>query len=152
MLFLGIANGAGDEVEEVPLPEIGPAVEREQIDGSGAETVGADGSEHAHPGGIPTVPDVVAIAVLFAGPVEFGGGACKTVENGGVAGGHFFENAANESVAWGRGNLQIDEGRGNSQGSMIGVVNGRGRERAGDEDEGDEGEPKNKPTIHKLPS
>ena len=105
MLFLGIANRAGDKIEQVPLPEIGPAVDWKEIHGGRAQTVSADRSEHARTRGIPAVPDVVAVTILFAGPIESGRGAGKTVENCGVAGGDFFEDATDESVAWGRRNL-----------------------------------------------
>lgn len=152
VLFLRIANGSGNEIEQVALPEIGPAVEGEQVNRGSAETVRADRREHACASGVPAVPDVVAVARLFAGPIQFGRGTSKTVENCRIAGSNFFENASNESVAWRGSNWQIHARRGNCQGSLAGIVNRRGRDWAGDEDKGGKGESKNKPTIHKLPS
>lgn len=39
VLFFGVADGVGDESEEVALPKIGPAVEREQVHGGVAEAI-----------------------------------------------------------------------------------------------------------------
>src|SRR5258708_39720392 len=122
MLFFGIADCASDEVEKVSLPEVGPTIQREQVYGGRAEAVGANGGEHACASGIPAVDELGPVAVLFARPIEFGRGACETVENGAVAGGHFFENAVNEPVAWGRGDIEVDCGRRDRQGGLISVV------------------------------
>lgn len=62
VLFLGIANGSGNEIEQMALPEVGPTVDGEQIHRGGAKTVGANGREHTCASGVPTVPDVVAVA------------------------------------------------------------------------------------------
>jgi hypothetical protein len=122
MLLLGIANCAGDEVKKVSLPEVGPAVEREQVYGGGAEAVGADGGEHACASGIPALDELGAVAVLFAGPIEFRGGAGETVEDRAIAGGHLFENATNESVAGRRGDIEVDRRRRDREGGLVSVV------------------------------
>src|SRR6266850_1717053 len=103
MSFLGIANGASNEIEQVTLPEVSPAVQGEQIHGGCAEAVDADGGEHIRASGIPAVQGVVAVALALTRPIEFGCWACKTIENGAIAGGHFLENAADEGVGGWRG-------------------------------------------------
>jgi len=123
VLFLWIANSASDEIEKVSLPKIGPAVEREQADGGGAKAIGADGGEHVCAGGIPAIDDTGTVALLFACPIEFWARTGEAVENCAVAGGHFFENAANEPVAWRRRNVQVGRWLWDCEGGLVGVVN-----------------------------
>lgn len=152
VLFFRVANGISDEAEEVSLPKVGPAIDGEQIQRGGAEAVRGDGAEHTRAAFVPAVESFVAIAFALAGPIEAGRGATETVENSAIAvgGGCFLEKAAEEVIASGGRNFQVDAWRWKGKRGLVSLVDCDGREGNRDKSEEGNDESQRQQTFHKT--
>src|SRR5205807_2216571 len=102
-------------IEQVSLPEVSPAINRQKFQGDGSKAVRANCAKHVCPAGIPTVQNAITQVLLYAGPVEFGRRAGKTVKDRAVTGRDFLEKPGYKELT-ASGNFQVDCGRRIGQG------------------------------------